>query len=134
MRSQEIPGVTVPAPPLQSHKGRCGQCRAKVDFRQIHCPRCGAEWVPPVGKANPRSLAIFCSVSLLTAVIVGLLIRFFFTRLIDRDSARIPDFVDFVGAYLWVSSSIMILVLATFLFEMSSLNIKGHWQRALPQP
>ncbi len=91
------------------------------------CPQCGADWIAPATRADPTSLYVFTGVSIAVAVLLGLLLRFCFTTLINRDSARIPDFVDFIGSYLWVSTIILVLVLATYIYEKSGLAPQGHW-------
>jgi len=114
-------------PVRQGHRGRCGCCDGKVDVTDSRCPHCDAAWVPPATHGNRSALYVFSGVSVAVAVMMGLLFKYCFTILINRDSARIPDFVDFIGSYLWVSTIILVLVLATYIYEKSGLAAHGHW-------
>lgn len=125
---QEIFAPPKPTSPVrQGHRGRCGCCDGRVDMTATICPSCGADWIPPAARADSTSLYVFTGVSIAVAVMLGLLLRFCFTTLINHDSARIPDFVDFIGSYLWVSTIILVLVLATYIYEKSGLAPQGHW-------
>ena len=125
----KIFGRTGQGPHRFSHRGRCGVCGAAVDFHASRCPHCQAEWVETGGRHSRRSAIIFVLLSLSVALPGGIACRYGAGKLLENPE-RNPDFVSFAQNYLWIAGTVLILVVATYVYERLDIAPSGHWQAA----
>jgi hypothetical protein len=114
-----------------AHRGRCRLCHAKVDLHSRHCGHCGAQWREFKGEQPhiaERHFRLFSAASLVVALIGGVCIKFAVGSLLRRVSSY-QDFIEFAEDYLWVSGTILLLVLATYVYERLNIAAKGEWSR-----
>ncbi len=119
--------------PKITHRGRCGLCRAKLGRQEAVCPQCQASW-----QARPRHhyrvrTWLFGLASTAAAIAIGGAIHLAFARFVEgsQSEAASPainsDFLLFMDSYLWVFSTVMVLLLSTYLFDIFDLAPSGRW-------
>ena len=112
------------------HLGRCGLCNARIDPHLRTCHRCGAEWTELKDPEGARRMTVFAVAVTPMALLGGVGIKSTVDSFLRAGGTLNPDFIDFVVSYLWIASTIMLLVFAISLYEWLGLIRNGEWRPA----
>lgn len=116
------------------HAGRCQLCGTAVDGRETVCRHCGAAWTEPNAKAVTKSQLMFGSASAAVSAVLGYgsaklvanVLDGLFRETVSQGTWR-DDFMAFVEQYLWVSDTLLFLLLCTYLYEKLGMRPQGTW-------
>jgi predicted nucleic acid-binding Zn ribbon protein len=113
--------------PAAGHDGRCGRCGAAVEAHERRCAQCGAVWE----KSKGRKLAIYLYFvfSVIVSVILGYVLSIYIHNLFLSHPRVNKDFAGFIESYLWVSGTILFVLIATIIIEKIDRPSRAAWRQ-----
>jgi hypothetical protein len=119
--------------PEITHRGRCGLCRTRLGRHDAECPQCHACWQARDKHQYRVRYWLFGLASMAAAFAIGGVSHIAFTRFLEPSQSEPPsaainhDFLLFMDSYLWVFTTVLVLILSTYLFEILDLAPRGRW-------